>query len=67
MDVSLFDRVWSLHHAGWPPSRINDALGITHARDIIVSSWQVEATRPGSALIRLIIEDTRKRNGQPSK
>ena len=68
MMVTLYQRVWALHHRGWPASRINKTLGIDNAAGIITSLWLLDEKATPGALAKLIEEDTLElKNGKSSE
>ena len=44
--ASVMMTVWCLHCAGWTVTEINEALHISHARDIVTSTWGLDIEKP---------------------
>ena len=61
------DKVWCLHCAGWTVTEINEALGISHARDIITTSWGLDLGRPSPESMARALASTMEQRDEKEK
>lgn len=65
--ASTMDRAWCLHCAGWTVTEINEALHISHARDIIASSWGLDLGRPSPEAMARSLASTMEQKDEKEK